>query len=176
MKYHVPEAIAPASHWDHSSQALTGEALAWSKATSALLASAFTQVLLLLGRYIASLVLVGLAVAADLTLNLSLAGPSCRALLQVMTPSVGYCSGSRRMVSRLMRLEKRGPKLLCCPPRAAALPGSGAGTIGAAAVPSDSARSIRRPLTSNSQEGGPVQSFCASLACLQSTQHSCHVA
>ena len=91
--------------------------LVWCKTIFALLASAFTLTILLLGRYIASLVLAGLAVAADLILNLSLAGPSCRALLQVMTPSVGYCSGSRRMVSRLMRLEKRGPKLLCCPPQ-----------------------------------------------------------
>ena len=120
--------------------------------------------------------LVGLAGAADLTLNLSLAGPSCRALLQVMTPSVGYCSGSRRMVSRLTRLEKRGPKLLGGPPMAAALPGSGAGTIGAATVPSDSVRSIRRPLTSNSQEGGPVHSFCVLMACLCSTLHCCHIA
>ncbi len=90
-------------------------------------------------------------------LNFSLAGPSCRALLQVMTPSSGYCLGSRRMVSRLIRVEKRGPLMTGCPLRAAALPGRGAGVIGAGAVPSDSARSIRRPLTSNSQEGGPAQ-------------------
>ena len=176
IMYHDPAATTTASHWDHSSQVLPHEVRGWCNATFALLAFAVTLTHLLLPQNSASLVFAGLAVAADLTLNLSLAGPSCRALLQVMTPSAGYCSGSRRMVSRLMRLEKRGPRLLCCPPRAAALPGSGAGTIGAAAVPSDSARSIRRPLTSNSQEGGPVHSFCASPACLHSTQHSCHVA
>jgi len=92
----------------------------------------------------------------DLMLNFSLAGPSCRALLQVMTPSVGYCPRSSRIVRRLIRVEKRGPLLGDCPTWEAELPGRGAMTIGAGVVPSDSERSISRPLTSNSQEGGPA--------------------
>ena len=76
---------------------------------------------------------------AHLTLNLSRGGPSCTFRLHTITLSAGYCSASSLIVS-LCSSELSG--------------GEGAFPAAAALLPSASAASIRRPLTSNSHEGG----------------------